>query len=151
MPAMNGFLARRPMRTRLVPSWCVVAALVCIIGASSGCIRQTLTVRSVPAGAEVFVDGAHVGQTPLDYGFSSYGTREVVLRNRGFQTHRQEVELSAPWYTWPVFDFVTEVIWPLTIEDNRVVQVVLYRSEPSSVDGLRARAVAEQLRSTKPR
>lgn len=62
-------------------------ALVC-----SGCAtpppashsKQPVDLRSVPSGADVYVDGEHLGQTPIRGAMLSKATHRVTLRKSGW-------------------------------------------------------------------
>ncbi len=53
-----------------------------------------LTVRSLPAGASVLIDGAPVGSTPLDITLPP-GVHTVELELRGMQSRRRTIELMS--------------------------------------------------------
>lgn len=88
---------------------------------SSGCVRRRLTVRSVPAGASVYVDDQPIGQTPVSTSFTYYGTRKIQLVKDNFETLTVKQTFNPPWYQYPVIEFVTENLWPWEIRDERAV------------------------------
>ena len=88
---------------------------------SSGCVRRRLTVRSVPAGASVYVDDQPIGQTPVSTPFTYYGTRKIQLVKDNFETLTVKQTFNPPWYQYPVIEFVTENLWPWEIRDERAV------------------------------
>jgi hypothetical protein len=47
--------------------------------------KEPVCFRSVPAGAEVFVDGERLGQTPIDGALISKATHRVTLRKTGYE------------------------------------------------------------------
>ena len=84
----------------------------------AGCVERFIALRSEPAGADVYLDGEKVGQTPIDIPYVWYGTREVILEKRGYREIRERVALNPPWWQYPVIDFVTDVLIPFTITDR---------------------------------
>ncbi len=89
-------------------------ALIC----STGCIRRSLTIRTDPPGASVYINDAFKGETPLTYDFVWYGWHRVLLRKDGFQRIDDRKQLRAPVYFWIPFDFVMELL-PFPIHDRR--------------------------------
>ena len=53
---------------------------------STGCVRRRLTVRTFPAGAQVFVDDQEIGITPCSASFVYYGTRKITVMKDGYRT-----------------------------------------------------------------
>ena len=84
----------------------------------SGCVERYIALRSEPAGADVYLDGEKVGQTPIDIPYIWYGTREVVLEMRGYREIRERVALNPPWWQYPPVDFITDVLLPFTFTDR---------------------------------
>jgi len=78
-----------------------------------------MSIRSEPAGAEVYLDGKKAGETPLQVPFYFYGDREITLRKDRYEALRAVEEISAPW--WQIFplDFFTDVLLPFSFEDRR--------------------------------
>ncbi|MCI0652027.1 MAG: PEGA domain-containing protein [Planctomycetes bacterium] len=104
----------------------------------SGCVERWLLVRTDPPGARVFLDGRDAGQAPARIPFQHYGTRELLLRLPGHESHSQMVEVSAPWYEWFPIDLLAEHAWPWTLEDEHVVDAVL---RPTDEERLRAELI----------
>ena len=94
----------------------VLAALAPLLLA--GCVERFINLRSEPAGADVYLDGDKVGQTPIDIPYIWYGTREVILEKRGYREIREHVALNPPWWQYPGIDFITDVVLPFTITDR---------------------------------
>jgi len=94
----------------------ITAAVLCM---TAGCIERTMSIKTDPPGAAVFVDGDARGQTPVEVPFQAYGTREIFLQMTDRATRRELVTLRAPWYGWFPVDFVTDVLWPFTIRDTK--------------------------------
>jgi hypothetical protein len=85
----------------------------------TGCVERTLTINSDPDGAAVWVDGKDVGKTPVDVPFSWYGTREIVVEKDGYETVEKKETIDPPWWQYPVVDFMTDVLIPVTFTDKR--------------------------------
>jgi|GEM_PF-1267868 len=103
-------------KTRLIAAMFVAAALA----ACPACVKKTIAVRSDPPGALVYLDGLEIGQTPLErVPFYFYGTREIVLHQRGYLSERRVVEIDQPWYSYFPVDLFSELIIPWDIPDRR--------------------------------
>jgi hypothetical protein len=86
---------------------------------SSGCVRRRMTVRSNPPGATVYLDGKEIGRTPFSTNFDFYGKREFRLEKQGYDTQTVLLPVRAPWYEWPGIDFVSEVLLPGKLTDQK--------------------------------
>ena len=84
----------------------------------SGCVRRSLTIRTEPPGALVYVNDQLKGESPVNYDFVWYGWHRVMIRKEGFQRVDDRKRLRAPVHLWIPFDFVMELA-PVTIRDNR--------------------------------
>lgn len=124
----------RPLATS-----CMVMALL------GGCVERTLTIQSEPAGAEVFVDGKSVGTTPVDVPFFWYGTREIVVEKDRYETTRAVEDVAAPWWQYPGFDLLTDVLIPATFTDTHAYTYTLTPS-PDTVDPAPIEASALELK-----
>ena len=91
----------------------------------TGCVDRLISLKSDPPQAEVFLDGEPVGATPMEIPYVWYGTREIVLVKRGYESARQEVVLNAPWWQVFPFDFITDVLLPVTLTDRTEVEIKL--------------------------
>ena len=94
---------------------------------ATGCVERKLFIRSDPPGATISLnrEPAIPGATPVEVPFDHYGTFAVVAEREGYLPLRQNVEVDTPWYSYPVLDFITEVLWPFTIRDHRVIDLTL--------------------------
>jgi hypothetical protein len=102
---------RRRIRTLL---------LALALAAAPGCIERSISVRSNPPGAAVYLDGLDIGRTPVEhYPFHFYGDREIALYKDGYLCERRTVEIDTPWYAYFPLDIVTELVLPWTIKDRR--------------------------------
>ena len=102
----------------------------------SGCVRRRLTVRTNPPGAVAYLDNVELGKTPISRNFEYYGKRELKLVREGYEPHVEMIHLRAPWYQWPGLDFVSEVLIPGTITDERVYPINLKPQQIVSQDDL---------------
>jgi hypothetical protein len=105
--------------------WLLLACAV-----QCGCVQRRLTIRSNPPGALVYVDDYPIGTTPVATDFVYYGTRKVRLVKSGYETLTVMQPIPAPWYQYPVIDFVSENLVPGEIRDERVVE---YQLQPQVV------------------
>jgi hypothetical protein len=111
-----------------------------------GCVDRLVSIRSEPTGAEVYLDGVKVGETPCEVRYTWYGTRELILEKRGYREVRERVSLSGPWWQYPVLDFVTDVLIPFTITDRTDLTYTLERAPTTQDELVEVRARAEELR-----
>ena len=86
---------------------------------SVGCVERRMTVRSNPSNALVILDGQEVGFTPVSVPFHYYGVRQIKLVKDGYETKVINQHINAPWYQWLGVDFVSEVLIPFRIRDER--------------------------------
>ena len=101
----------------------LVLLLVCL--SSTGCVRRRFTVRSNPPGAMVWVDDDPIGPTPVSFPYTYYGTRKIRLVKDGFETLTVMQRLPTPWYQIVPLDFVSEVVVPWEIRDQRTMEFQL--------------------------
>ncbi|MHC4357674.1 MAG: PEGA domain-containing protein [Planctomycetota bacterium] len=135
----------------------LVCLCICVALASSGlaCVRRTLTIKSDPPGAQVFIDDYLAGETPLDYEFTYYGTRKIVIEKRDadgkLEYERETVyaRVGAPYYERFPLDFVSEVLVPVDIHDNHQLRFQLRKKKFQSMDEVKEDLVrnAEELRA----
>ena len=126
-----------------------VAALIL----TSGCVERFVRIKAVPTNAEIFVNGRHVGPSPVEVPFEYYGTMRVDVAARGYEAETQWLELSPPWYQRPPFDFFSELVDPRTHVDVHEARISLkliaplssLASEDPDTDSLMQRA--QQLQS----
>ena len=95
--------------------WSVVCGL-CFV--STGCVRQSLTIRTDPPGAMVYINDQLKGTSPVTYNFMWYGWHRVTLRKEGFQRLDDRKQLHAPIYLWIPLDLMMELL-PFPIRDTR--------------------------------
>lgn len=93
--------------------------LVAALAACPACIRRTMSIRSEPPGALVYIDGQEVGRTPIDHvTFYFYGTRDIALAREGHLVERETVHVAPPWYSCFPIEIVTELL-PWRVRDHR--------------------------------
>lgn len=96
----------------------------------TGCVERRMTIRSEPANALVVLDGQEIGHTPVSTNFTYYGEREIRLVRDGYETKTIKQTVSTPWYQYVPLDFVSEVLLPWRIRDDRNY---FYMLEPKSM------------------
>ena len=125
-------------------------SLVAVLGGGlAGCVERTITVRSDPPGALVYLDDVERGETPCRFPFNFYGQRELVLRKDGYETAKQPIQVKAPLHSIFPLDIFFDLLWPLTIEENHAYEVVLQPLSQPDPDKLifRARELRDRLHS----
>ncbi|MFA4986190.1 MAG: PEGA domain-containing protein [Candidatus Brocadiia bacterium] len=95
----------------------------------AGCVKRTVTIESIPSGAEVFLDGKLVGNTPLSLAFTYYGNHHIRIVKEGYTTLLGTLALKAPMYDKPGIDFFSENIVPWTIRDDHAAVFTLFPEE----------------------
>lgn len=107
--------AEQPRRS-IVP---LAVGVLLLLAASQGCVSRSMTIRSEPEGARVYLDGKYLGETPVRADFKYYGHRRIRLEKEGLQTLSKRVKMRAPWYQIFPFDFFCEVLVPHRFKDER--------------------------------
>ena len=123
---------------------CAVLALgfALISLALTGCVERKLVIRSDPPGATVFLnyDSALVNPTPVDVPFTDYGTYGVRLTMEDYDEMEAMAEVKAPWWAYPPFDIITQLLLPFTIKDHHEFTYALTpHSESLAPESLRER------------
>ncbi len=103
--------------------WRVASALVVLLG-STGCVRRSLTIRTNPPDALVYVNDVEKGRSPVTYDFQWYGWHRVLIRKDGYERVEDRKRLRAPVYLWIPFDLVMELL-PFKIRDERTWEYTL--------------------------
>jgi hypothetical protein len=119
----------------------VLAVLVC-----AGCVERKFVVESNVPNAQVYIDNKSIGAAPAYAPFEYYGHYTIMVVHPGYETQVIRKHITAPWYGYPPFDFLTEVLWPFPIRDTRRVYVELHEAPQvrgddilSAADALRQR------------
>jgi hypothetical protein len=128
--------------------WIALALIAFTLG---GCVQRTLTVKSDPPEALLFLNGTEVGRTPFVHDFVWYGTYDVQLRHEGYETLKTRGKLIAPWWQWPPFDLVAELM-PIRMKDHQSLSYTMQPLKEVQVDPdallNRAEAMAPMLESS---
>ena len=94
------------------------ALLLLLAAVQTGCVHRRMTIRSVPSGALVKVDGEEIGYTPVSMDFTYYGTREITLTKDGYETQSVMQKVRTPWYQWMPLDAVTDNLLPFEVTNR---------------------------------
>ena len=89
----------------------------------AGCVERTLSIKTEPDGATVFLNDDEVGKSPVKVPFTWYGDYDIVVRKGGYKTLKTHHRVFAPWYQLPVIDLFAECLVPYTIHDERELPV----------------------------
>lgn len=120
---------------------------------AGGCVERKLTITSDPPGALVHMNDREVGRTPVETDFLWYGNYDVQVRLEGYQTVNQPQRLTAPWWQWPPFDLVAELM-PWHPTDRQSLHFTMTPAAPDDVPPetliRRAAELREQLESPLP-
>jgi hypothetical protein len=112
--------------------------------AAAGCVDRRFIILSNVPSAQVYIDNRPIGPAPAHASFEYYGYYNITVVQPGFETLNKRVHVVAPWYAYPPFDFMAEVLWPFRIEDVRRYTLELTPATPAHVNELIQRA--EELR-----
>lgn len=120
---------------------------ICILASAgalalAGCVQRTLTITTRPSGALVMLNDQEVGRTPVTANFEWYGDYDVICRLAEYETLKTHTRVDAPWYEWPPFDFVAEVLWPWAVHDRHYREFTLTPKEYPTPEALLERADA---------
>lgn len=94
--------------------------LFAVVGLS-GCASRRVVVRTEPEGAAVAIDGIPQGYSPVAVSYVYGGSRDIQIEKDGFETIKQRVDLSDPWYLRPPVSFLTENFSPVEIRHQPVL------------------------------
>jgi hypothetical protein len=114
----------------------VRAALLAAVLAAGGCVDRRFVIESNVPNAQVYIDERPVGAAPAHSQFEYYGHYTFRLVHPGYETLVQRVHVTAPWYAYPPFDFLAEVVWPFHIRDTRRYYFELHEATKTRVDDL---------------
>ena len=113
-------------------------AIFAIIFVSDGCVTRTITVKTNPSNALVYIDDKLAGESPVIIPFTYYGTRKIMIEKRdedGRLTHERTTafeKIKAPVYEIFPLDFFSEILWPRDLKDEHVLNYDLVKLEPLS-------------------
>lgn len=122
--------------------------IVAVLGvlACAGCVDRRFIIESNVPNAQVYIDDQPVGAAPAHSSFEYYGHYTVTLVHPGYETVSKRVHVRAPWYAYPPFDFLAEVVWPFHIHDNRRYFFDMHEAAKTRTDDLLNSAEALRLR-----
>jgi len=109
----------------------------------SACVDRKLTVKTVPDNADVFVDGTHVGSSPVTLPFTYYGTVEIVVRKPGYRTERHLETRQPPEFQQFPYDLYYETMTRDLYVDHRTY---FYSLAPTSPEERNREAVEAAIR-----
>jgi hypothetical protein len=101
--------------------WLLVAGFWLL---ASGCVERSLTIRSNPPGAAVYLHDQWVGETPYSFDPVWYGGYRVMLEKDGFKRLHDRREYKAPKKLWIPFDLAMELA-PWRVRDDQVWEYAL--------------------------
>ena len=107
---------RPPWVRFLLTAYCLLLSASLLF--SSGCVYRSVTIRTEPPGAFVYVNDDLKGQSPVTYDFLWYGWHRVMVRKEGFERVEDRKHVNAPFYLWIPFDFFLELV-PFKVRDDR--------------------------------
>ncbi len=84
----------------------------------AGCVERTLTIRTTPDDAIIYLNDEEIGTSPATVSFQWYGDYNVRITKEGYQTLKTNQELVAPLHDYFPFDFVAQILWPGQINDE---------------------------------
>ncbi len=94
-----------------------------VIGASlmfaAGCVERRFVIETNVPNAQVYINHRPAGAAPAHLPFEYYGYYDISIIHPGYEPLQQRVRVTAPWYAYPPFDFLAEVVWPFPIRDVR--------------------------------
>jgi hypothetical protein len=109
-----------------------------------GCVERTLTIKTAPDKALVFLNDEEAGTTPVTIDFKWYGDYRVRIQKEGYETLKTHRELKAPWYDYFPFDFFAQILTPQRIVDAYTWTFELQPHQPLDRDSLLEKAQAMQ-------
>jgi PEGA domain len=95
-----------------------VAALLSGL-ACAGCVDRRFVIESNVPNAQVYINDNPIGAAPAHTPFEWYGYYDITIAEPGYETITQRVHVRSPWYGFPPFDFLVEVMYPFHIRDTR--------------------------------
>lgn len=125
----------------------MLLALLAAAFCQTGCVYRRMTIRSNPPGALVKVDGDEIGYTPCAVEFTYYGTREITLTKPGYETLTTLQKVSAPWYQYPVIEFVADNLSPVKVTNRHEFSYTLQPQVIVPTDELLERAKSHRSES----
>ena len=106
----------------------ILSCCLLLVACCSGCVRRSLTIRTDPPGALVYVNDELKGKSPVTYDFVWYGWHRVMVRKEGYERVEDRKQLRAPVYLWIPLDLAMELL-PFPIRDTRTWE---YKLSPAA-------------------
>ena len=100
----------KPTQRMLARHALALATSAFLLSLLGGCMQRTLSITSQPAGATVYLNDTEVGRTPLETGFTYYGTYDVLVRKDGYEPLRTKADAIAPIYEHPPLDLAAHAM-----------------------------------------
>jgi hypothetical protein len=94
-------------------------------GLHTGCVERRYLITTDQPGAIVYENGRPIGATPVDRSFVYYGKYRFTIVKDGCQMLVVDERLKAPWFEYPLVDFLSENLLPFTIRDIRRLHYTL--------------------------
>jgi hypothetical protein len=115
----------------------LIAAATCLFAA--GCVERRFVITTDPPNAVVYDErGLPLSGSPADKQFTYYGVYQFTLVKDGYKTTVVQENVKAPWYEWPLIDFVSENLLPFTIRDIRRLHYPLEPAESTPPEKVRS-------------
>jgi len=125
--------------------WLVLMG-VSLLGLMGGCVERTMTIKTDPPGALVYLNDQELGRTPLKRDFTWYGRYDVEIRKDGYDTLKTPQMVKAPWWGWVPFDLFAELV-PTTLTDHHELTYTLKpAADPAALDANALVSRGEELR-----
>ncbi|MFC1762611.1 PEGA domain-containing protein [Planctomycetota bacterium] len=109
-----------------------------------GCVERTLSIKTAPDKAMVYLNDEEAGFTPVTVELKWYGDYRVRIQKEGYETLQTHRKLKAPWYDYFPFDFFAQLLTPQRIVDNYEWTFELESHQPLDRDSLIQKAQALQ-------
>ncbi len=84
----------------------------------TGCVTRSLTIKTDPPGAKVYVNDQLRGESPVSYDFMWYGWHRLTIRKEGYERLDDRKLLRTPLWFWIPADLAMELL-PFRIRDTR--------------------------------
>ncbi len=95
-----------------------------------GCVEREIEIITEPAGADVFLNGEHIGLSPVTARFNWYGTYDVQLKKQGYCTLNTPQKIERPRDDYFPFDiFASDVLHKYSFSYSLEPQAPILRDE----------------------
>jgi hypothetical protein len=112
---------------------------------AAGCVERKFVIESNVPSAQVYVDNRSVGAAPAYVPFDYFGHYTITVIHPGYETVVRREHATAPWYAYPPFDLLADIV-PFPIRDTRRVYVELTEAPQVRTDDILQRADALRAR-----